>query len=100
MKRRYTTEAQIIAAIEHTQHQARQLLERAESLELSAGVLIQIPDSVEEAKAKREEAKACRRRAELMVSRSLPRLGQKLAQFRTLPLPNMDPGPEGVPLAL
>lgn len=97
MKRnkRYTTEAQIIAVIDRERQRAIDMLSEAESLEATARELIKIPEMVEDAGFKRDEARALRKASARIIDTKLPKLGAKLAELKTAPLINLD-GRDGI----
>lgn len=86
MKKRYTNENQILAEIDRQKQRAIDLLSEAESLEASARELFKIPEMVEDAGQKKEEAKRLRKLSANIIDKRLPRLGNKLSEFRTQPL--------------
>lgn len=87
MKRRYTKESEIIAAIDRCYKNAQSLALEAEHLDKVADELFKYPDAVEDAKCKRLMAAKTRQRANNLVNKKAKKLGEKLSEFRTATMP-------------
>jgi hypothetical protein len=98
LKKRYHTEAQIIAAIDNCKARAKKKLERAQALDDNADKLFKAgdPEMVSAGNLYREEASALRDSANRLVNRRARELGQLLAIFRTPQLPAIDNGDKSV----
>ena len=83
MKKRYTTEAQIISAIDRCYSRAWELSKEAEQLDAIADNLFKYSDAVEDAKGKRLQAAKIRQSANNLVNKKAKKLGEKLSEFRT-----------------
>jgi hypothetical protein len=103
--RRYTTEEQILAAIDKTHQAAIDLLTQAEAIEgqIKAlqleGVTFNMNGSTID--DLRFESKKLRQQAEYQIEKRAKKLGLRLSEFRTmlLPIPDMG-GEDGVPMKL
>lgn len=88
MKKRYTTEKQLIDAIDQCHIQGRALLAEADALEDQGRMALRNPKSVEHGRWQITQAKKLRKRATTKLERRAPALGEKLSEFRTELLPN------------
>lgn len=91
MKRRqtrYTSEKQIITAIDKTVSDGQALLAEADTLELEGKKLLREAETVEDGIHAIAQAKRLRRRATTKLEKRAPALGHKLSEFRTMLLPN------------
>ncbi len=86
-KRRYRNADQVIAEIDRCRYSAQLLLETADKLELEATRLVVEEQREGLAQARREEAARARKRATRILEERLGKLGQKLSQLKTPPLP-------------
>lgn len=90
MKKRYTNEAQIVAAIDKERQRAIDMLSEAESMEATARELIKIPEMREDATLKKEEARKLRKSSARIIDTKLPKLGLKLSEIRTQTMPFLE----------
>jgi len=83
MKRRYTTAAQIIKAIDKCHASAQEWQREAEKMDAIADALFKFPEAAEEARGRREEASRMRLKANNLVNKRAKKLGEKLSEFCT-----------------
>ena len=83
MKKRFTEESQIIAAIDKCHSLAETLAKEAEAMDLKADELFRVRETVEDAKLKRLMASKIRQRANNLKNKKAKKLGEKLSEFRT-----------------
>jgi len=100
MKRRYETSQEIEEEIDHCKAKARTLLERAEGLDYSASQLFKMDGYEVDAKRKRDEADKCRVQASGLIDGRIPKLGRKLAEFKTVPMEPIIGNDRSVPVRL
>lgn len=87
MKKRYTDESQIIHDIDTCYRLASKASKEAEDLDNQADELFRIPNMIEDAKGKRLRAAKTRQRANNLINKKAKKLGEKLAEFRTVTMP-------------
>ncbi len=86
-KKRLRSEREILAQIHACHRDANQCIVEAESLETIAKQYFTMPDMVEDARLKMQEASKLRARSERLIESKAKRLGEKLAEFQTVALP-------------
>lgn len=88
MKKRYTSEKQLIEAIDQCHIQGRALLAEADALEDQGRMALRNPKTVEHGRWQLSQAKRLRKRATTKLERRAHTLGEKLSVFRTELLPH------------
>jgi hypothetical protein len=86
-QKKFTSEDQIIKAIDKRHEQAEEFTVEAERLERESKELFKLPQMIEQAKYAYGESKKKRRRAHLIFEKHLPALKRTLAAFRTDTMP-------------
>lgn len=87
-KTRYTSEKQIVTAIDKTISDGQALLVGADTLEHEGKRLLREPKTIEDGRHAIAKAKKMREQATRKLEKRAPLLGQKLSEFRTMLLPN------------
>lgn len=87
--RRFTTEEQIIKAIDKCHEKAAEHYREAEKLDAIADNLFKYPEAAEDAKLKRLEASRIRTTAHNLINKKAKKLGEKLSKFRTAVIPTI-----------
>ena len=88
-QKRFKSEREILAAIYKCHREANAAIVEAESLETIAKHYFTMPDMVEDARLKKQEAETLRKRANRLVDVKAKKLGDALAAFQTVTLPFM-----------
>ncbi len=87
--KRYETAQQIIHNMDRAKSDSERLVKIADSLEIEAKRLLQIPEMVEHGKYKLKTVHAYRTRAKNLTTSRIDHLKHKLAEFQTMLLPNI-----------
>lgn len=105
-RKRYKTEAEIVAKIDHCHAESKRIGTQADSNELEAKELFRraalekradyASAMVEQGKKLQREAKKMRKREASLIDGTARRLGEKLSEFRTVLIP-LGVGDETVP---
>ncbi len=85
--RRFKSEREILAEIHKCHREAQAAIVEAESLEAIAKQYFRMPDMVEDARLKKQEAEKLRQRANRLLDIKAKKLGDCLAEYQTTALP-------------
>lgn len=84
---RFRSEHEIMAAIHQCHRESNAAIVEAEALEAIAKTYFTMPGMVEDARLKKQEAQALRKRANRLLDVKAKHLGECLAEFRTGTMP-------------